>query len=92
MPSPEAAAGAVEGVLLVVDGEHSEDDRYVAVGVEGGDALGDAVADIVEVGCAAADDAAEDDDGVVEACLDELRGGEGEFDGAGDAVDVDVVF
>ena len=85
------AAGAVDGLLLVVDGEDTEDDGDVAVGVEGRHALRDTLADIVKVGRVAAYHAAKDDDGIEQTRLYQLRGGKGEFDGPGDMEDADVL-
>lgn len=58
----EAASGAVEGLLEVVDGEHTEDYWSVAQGVEYGYPLGGVLADVVEVGGVAAYHTADDDD------------------------------
>ena len=82
----ERAAGAVEGVLFGIDGQYTEDNGGVAVGVEGCDALSDALADVVEVGSAAAYYAAEYDDGIVERCLDYLRGAESELNRPGNMI------
>ena len=68
----EGAAGAVCGLLMIVGGEDAEDDGYVAVAVEQRNALGDALAYVIEVRRATADDAAEDDDNIVGAAFDEL--------------------
>ena len=50
----EGTAGAVNGVLLGVDGEDPEDYGGITVGVEGGDSLGYALAYVVEMGRSAA--------------------------------------
>ena len=62
----QRATGTVEGILLIVHGEDSENHRDVAIGVEGGDTLGDALAYIVEVGRSATDNAAEDDYSIIQ--------------------------
>lgn len=54
----ETASGAVEGLLLVVDGEHAEYYRAFGVEVELGESVGDCAAYVVEVGCVAPDYAA----------------------------------
>lgn len=59
----EAASGAVEGLLEVVDGEHAEDYGGVAKGVEHGYSLGGVLADVVEVGGVATYHTSDDDDG-----------------------------
>lgn len=68
----ERSSGAVERLLVVVDGEYAEYYGDVAVAVEYCDALCDALAYVVEVRSASADDASEDDDGVVCSGFDEL--------------------
>ena len=73
----ECASGAVKCLLLIFDGEDAEDHGDVAVGVQRRYALGYRLADIVKVGCIAADDASEDDDGIVLRGLNQLRCGEG---------------
>ena len=59
------AAYAVECLLLVLYGEEAENHGGVAVGIECCDALGDGLADLVEVWGVAADHAAEHYHGVV---------------------------
>ena len=56
-----------------------------------GDALGDALADVVEVGRIASYHAAEDDDAVHVSELGQLGGGIDEFKTAGHALDGDVL-
>lgn len=84
------AADAVEGLLLVVDGEEAEDDGDAAGGVEGCDALGDALAHVVEVGCVAAHHGTEDDNGVGAEAVNHPGCGEGELNRAGDGDGYDV--
>ena len=52
------ATTAILGLVQVVGGEQSVDDGNVLVGVEAGYAVSNALADVVEVGRFAADDAA----------------------------------
>ena len=68
----KASAGAVCGLLMIVGGEDAEDDGNVAVAIEQRNALSDALAYVVEMWCAAAYDASEDNDNVVGAAFDEL--------------------
>ena len=82
---------AVEGLLFVFNGEEAEYDWGVAVGVEGCDALCHALANVVEVGSVATDYAAEYDDCVKRFGFDELRCGEGEFNGSGLVESHDIV-
>ena len=72
-------------------GEESENDGDVALGVDAGDAFGHALADVVEVGCVALDDAAEDDDAVHVAELGQLGSGVDEFEATGHALYGDVL-
>ena len=53
------SACAVESILQIVNRQNAENHRSVAVGVEGRNALRDTLANIVEMGCAAANDASE---------------------------------
>jgi len=55
------------------------------------DAAGDFVVDGFVVGGFAADEAAESDDGVESVSLSELAGGSGNFPGAGDVGDLNLV-
>jgi hypothetical protein len=71
------ATYAVESVLFVVNGENAEDNGDVAIRVEISDALGYALAYVIEVRCSATDNATEDDNGVIKACFDKLRSGKG---------------
>src|SRR5690606_25017841 len=78
-----------------VAGEDAESDGHAGVDGDLGQALGDALAHVVEVGCAAPDDDAEGDDRVV-AASGEDPGDDGEFPAAGDPeqgrlVDAEVV-
>ena len=57
-------AGAVEALLLVVEGEHAEADGLAGVERDPGEAVGRRRRDVLEVRCAAADDHAERDDRV----------------------------
>lgn len=79
------AAGACEGLGFVFDGEDAEDDGDA--GVEGGlaDAGGGLGGDGFEVVGFAADDAADDDDGLEASAGGGGFGGDGEFEAAGDA-------
>ena len=61
----QPASTTVLGLFEIVGGEQAVDDGNGAGGVEMGYALGDALTDVVEMGCLAADDAAQDNDGVV---------------------------
>lgn len=77
----ESSSGAVESLLLVVDGEHSEYYGTLGVEVELSHAFGHALAYVVEVGCIATDYASDYYYSVeqrLQAC-----GGVGEFDSAG---------
>ena len=86
----EGADGAVEGLLLVVDGEDAEDYGDVAVGVERGNALSDRLADVVEVGRVAANHATDGDDGIHIAALGHEGGAIDEFETAGHAAHGDA--
>ena len=85
------AASPVLGLLQVVGGQEAIDYWYAAGGVETGYALGDALADVVEVGCLATDDGAEDDDSVVAVVECHLVGAVDELEGAGYGLHVDVL-
>ena len=87
----EASAATVFGLLQVVSGEQTVDYGYFALGVELGNAVGDALADVVEVRCFAADYAAEDDDGVISAVERHLVGAVDKLETAGDGLYVDVL-
>ena len=86
------ATCTIAGLLEVVGGEEAEDDGDVARGVETGDTLCDALTDVVEVGRLAADDAAEDDHGVVAVVEGHLTGAVDELEGAGHRLHVDVLW
>ena len=87
----EASTGTVAGLLEGVGGEQAVDDGDVAGDVEAGDASGDTLTDIVEMGCLATDDAAEDDDGVVAVVEGHLVCTVDELEGARDGLDVDIL-
>ena len=79
----QGAAGTIDGLLQVVGGEDAEDDGHLLRRVQVGATLGGAVAHIVEVRCAAADDAADHDDGVIAARARHLSSAKGQFHSAG---------
>ena len=58
------SSDAVEGLLLVVDSENTEDDRYVTFGIEMCDSLGDTLTDIIKMRCSPADYTAQNYDSV----------------------------
>ena len=87
----EAASGADECLLHVVGGEQAEDHGDVVCGVEACNALRDALTDVVEMGCLAADDAAEDDDGVIAVVESHLKSSIDELEGAGNSLHMDVL-
>ena len=68
----EGASGAIECVLLVVDGEFTENHGRVAVGVQLCYTLGHTLAHIIEMWGAATDYTAEHYHGIVKACFYEL--------------------
>ena len=61
----ETASRTILGLLHVLCGQQTEDNGNVVRRVESGNALGDSLTDVVEMGSLAADDAAEDNDGVI---------------------------
>ena len=82
-----AYAAACAGLCLLhrVDGEQAVDDGDLSLGVEGGESLGGALADVVEVGRVAANHATDGDDGIYVAALGHEGGAIDEFETAGDA-------
>ena len=85
-----ATSDAFDGLLLVFNGEQSEYHRSITVGVEGSHSLSDALADIVEVGGVAADDASEDDHCVIGRCFDHVGGGKCQFDRTGNVENINI--
>ena len=79
-------------LLVVVDGEQSEDDGDVSLCVEFGESLCDALADIVKVRRVTFDDASDGDDAVDVSEFGELRCSIDEFKTSGDSVDGDVLL
>ena len=75
----QSATGTVEGLLLVVGSEHTEDDGHLLRGVKDGAALCGIVAHIVEVGSAASNHASYHYHGVKLAATRHQRCREGEF-------------
>ena len=86
----ELAAGAVEGLLLVVRGQHAESDGHVPAELHLLYAHGDALAYEVEVAGVALDDAAEHDDGIDVGVFGEVLGAHGEFESTGHPFDADL--
>ena len=93
-----AYAAACAGLCLFhgVDGEQAVDDGDLALCVEGGESLGGALADVVEVGSVAANHATDGDDGIHIAALGHEGGAIDEFETArhaahGDARGADAV-
>lgn len=66
------SAATLPCLLYVVGCQEAVDDRYVLRGVEVGNAVGDTLTNIVEVGSLAAYDAAEDYDGIEAVVLAQL--------------------
>ena len=87
----QGTASAVESLLLVVGGEHAEDDRHLLCGIEIGAALCGIVADIVEVRRSATNHTANHDDSVEASYARQLGGSIGEFDCAGNGIDVHCI-
>ena len=87
----EPSAATVFGLLQVVSGEQTVDYGDFALGVELGNAVGDALADVVEVRCFAADDAAENYYCVISAVERHLVGAVDKLETAGDGLYVDVL-
>ena len=87
-----AYAAACAGLCLFhrVDGEQAVDDGDLALGVEGGESLGGALADVVEVGSVAANHATDGDDGIHIAALGHEGGAIDEFETAGHAAHGDA--
>ena len=87
-----AYAAACAGLCLLhrVDGEQAVDDGDLALGVEGGETLGGALADVVEVGRVAANHATDGDDGIHIAALSHEGGAIDEFETAGHAAHGDA--
>ena len=79
-------AYAVEGLLFVVNGEEPENHRADATHVEGCDAVGDALANVVEVWGVAAYYRAEHYNGVGFVAVNHACGGVGELYGSGNFV------
>ncbi len=86
----ESSAGAFLRLLQGVGGEQAVDDGNLALGVEAGDAVGDTLADVVEMGRFATDDAAEDNHGVVTSVQAHLVGSVDELKAARNGLYVDV--
>ena len=87
----EPSATAVLCLLQVVRGEQPVDDGDVLCGVEMRNAVGDPLADIVEVRCLSPDDASEDDDGIESVVLGHLLRSVDQLEAAGNRLDVDVL-
>lgn len=87
-----AYAAACAGLCLFhrVDGEQAVDDGDLALGVEGGETLCGALADVVEVGRIAADYAADGNDGIYIAALGHEGSAIDEFETAGHAAHRDA--
>ena len=87
-----AYATARAGLCLFhrVDGEQAVDDGDLALGVEGGETLCGALADVVEVGRIAANYAADGYDGIYVAALGHEGGAIDEFETAGHAAHRDA--
>ena len=75
----KGSPSSVERLLLIVGGDHAEDDWHILGGVEDGAALGGIVAHIAEVRRATAYHAAYHDYGVVVAAFGHLRCGKSEL-------------
>ena len=89
----ETSPCAVECLLLVIDGEDTEDYRSLSVSIEYCRTLCSYLTDIIEVGSVTADDASDDYD-----CF-QIRhgaqceaGGINQFDGAGDILTENIVI
>lgn len=87
----EDTSGAVEGLLLVVDGQDAEDYRGGTQRVKLGDPLRGDLADVVEMRSIAADYAAEHEHGIVFLHLEAAGGGVDEFDGSRHCVKVNII-
>ena len=78
-------------LLQVVGGEQTVDDGNLTLGVEACDAVGDSLADVVEVRRLAFDDTPEDDDGIVAAVQTHLVGAVDELERTRYGLHVDVL-
>ena len=88
----EDTTGTVECILLCVHSQHPEYDRRIAVGVERRDALGDALAHIVEMRSPATHHAAEHNHRIIHAGLYQLRGCKRKFHRTGHMKYIHLIF
>ena len=85
-----AAAAAVERLLHVVDGQHTECDRHVPLDLQLGDTLRHALANEIEMARIALDDTPERDHRVDIGIFGEKLCAERQFERPGDIFDLDV--
>ena len=88
----QLATAAVLGLLQVVGGEETIDNRNLLCGVEACDAIGNTLADVIEVRSLTTNHATQDDDSVVSAIENHLMSAVNQLEATRNRLHVDVLW
>ena len=87
----QLATAAVLGLLQVVGGEETIDNRNLLCCIEACDAIGNTLADVIEVRSLTTNHATQDDDSVVSAIENHLMSAVNQLEASGNSLYVDVL-